>query len=58
MTTTYIPVIMDLVDNIEVLIDLFFFIFIWIIVWLARSFSRVSKGLVFLTKQMDMVGSW
>jgi len=38
MTATHIPVIMDLIDNIEVLIDLFFFIFIWIIVWLARSF--------------------
>ena len=44
MTATYIPVIMDLVDNIEVLIDLFFFIFIWIIVWLSRSLARVSKG--------------
>jgi len=32
MTARYIPVIMDLADNIEVLIDLFFFIFIRIIV--------------------------
>ena len=58
MTVAYIPVITDLVNNIEVLIDLFLFIFIWIIVWLAGSFSQVSKGLVFLTKKMDMVGSW
>ena len=44
MTATYIPVIMDLVDNIDVLIDLFLFIFIWIIVWFTRSIGWMSRS--------------